>query len=113
MTPLCRKLRLARERIADPKDWRSGQHPDPDAPSDAPPYCAGSALWNSRGGRRDGKVEAEAIRRLLAAAGLPLPDQPDVDKEIDALVDWNDGSDHATVLAAFDRAIAECCRHER
>jgi hypothetical protein len=35
-------------------------------------------------------------------------DAPDDDEEIDLLVDFNDASDHATVLAVLDRAIAGC-----
>lgn len=108
MTAILDKLLLARARIADPKDWRGGTHPHPDGPCEAPPYCAGSALWDPHGGEDDRAAEAEAIRLLLAAAGVAV--EADEDAETDALVAWNDSSDHATVLAAFDRAIAGCGR---
>jgi hypothetical protein len=95
-------LRFARARITDPMAWRRGGHIDEDKLSDEPPYCAGSALWVREGVRA---VESGAIRALLASAGMILPDPPDEDDEIDALVNWNDTSTHATVLAAFDAAI--------
>lgn len=107
---LCDKLKMARERIAAPTNWRRGGHPDVNAACDTPPFCAGSALWDKGNGTTGRAIEVEATRAVLATAGLKLPDPPDEGEEINALVDWNDTSNHATVLAAFDRAIEECCR---
>jgi len=99
------KLRRGRARIVDPADWRAGPKANLDDPCDTPPFCAGSALWDKGGDNLDQEAESAAIRALLTAAGIPLPDPSDEDAEIGMLVVWNDGSDHATVLATFDRAI--------
>ena len=75
-------LRVGRARIVDPANWRPGGNPDTDAPSDAPPYCSGSALWDKRGGEKRRAVEAEAVRILLRAAALVVSE--DEDAELDA-----------------------------
>ena len=94
-------LRAARDRIANAKDWRRGAGDE--RLWDSSPYCAGAAIWYKG---IHPAVENLAIRALLVGADLPLPDPPDEDAEIDALVEWNDSAEHAEVLAAFDRAIA-------
>lgn len=100
------RLKRGRAAIAERKNWRQGNHPDETVRSDTPPLCAGAALWEAGGGKQSGDIESEAIRCLMRAAGLELPNPLDVDIEINRLVDWNDSHDHPVVLAAFDAAIA-------
>lgn len=96
-------LRRGRDRIALAENWRAGLKDDGTDEATLS-YCAGSALYD-RDDPRDDQVYAEAVRCLLRAADRLPPEPRSEDDELNALIVWNDSSDHAAVLAAYDRAI--------
>lgn len=90
MRPELKCLVKARTLIADPTKWGQGQR-GKDRPHDTFEAAEAIEEWPNLDERR------KAFKALKVAAGIP-----DV---WGALVDWNDRSTHAEVLAAFDKAI--------
>jgi hypothetical protein len=96
-------LVIARDKIADPKDWGQGARP---YRGNFNSCCAAEAIdeWRrpSTGFLAFDPVELRerkrAVRALLYAAGL--------ENSWAAVVNWNDHSSHREVIAAFNLAIA-------
>lgn len=90
-------LKRARERLAEPRNWRKHAFRGRNADGE-PTYCAMGAL----GYRTNTRVakQAEAAAAVLKEFVPP--------KYI-TIADWNDhyATTHEQVLAAFDRAIEE------
>jgi hypothetical protein len=87
-------LVAARALIENPEDWRKGAYRTRDADGHVLARCACGALQDASRPKRAGQSSA-AYQALKAAMGGDV-------------CEWNDDHTHAEVLAAFDKAIAEC-----
>jgi hypothetical protein len=93
-------LKAARDKIADPKNWtqgvsardHNGKYTSP-CNYDAVSWCASGAVYDVADTSYETYHEA-----IAALAGTPLG-------AVDKVVEINDNSTHAEVLAMFDAAI--------
>lgn len=106
-------LTKARELIADPERWATGElardagghKVPPDSPS-ACRWCAYGALQNFADDRDAGPLLDAAEGRLADAACDVLNATPEFDEDADCLIAHvNDDLGHAATLQMFDRAI--------
>lgn len=80
----------ARKLIEKPENWLNR------APTGSNRNCAATAIWKTRGSKRDPDLERagyQAYDALADAMGVKI------------VADFNDTHTHAEVLAAFDKAI--------
>jgi hypothetical protein len=104
MSSIATTLTQARSLIEDEKDW----YPGPartrvgDVGGEAR-YCAQTAISTSGSGDFDSYVSS--LYAIADAIGVEY-DRENPAGVFQPIWDWNDSSDHATVLAAFDKAIA-------
>lgn len=100
-------LQQGRSKIEDPEHWctgtlainAEGEPVDPDA-RDAYAFCAVGAIFSGY----DLDPIYQRARDLLDSCAIEMGYEPDGEGPY-AIVDLNDNSDHATVLAAYDCAI--------
>lgn len=85
-------LRAAKQLIVDPVNWGQGFHRNRVNPNS---LCAAEAISRA--------VEWQQYRAARTF----------LEKSVgELLIRWNDGADHATVMAGFDKAIEEA-QHEQ
>lgn len=97
-------LEEARELITPPEHW-AGPPSHPHYPPSC--FCAATAIWTAAegyAGAVSSKASEPAGDALARTVGV---EQPSARGRWRDIYDWNDSSDHDTVLAAFDQTIAD------
>ncbi len=90
----------ARKLIANPRKWSGPSN----HPSDGDCYCSATAIWQAAKSDENSPISSpESL-----PAGKALAEASGIEWSTDwfTIYRWNDSSDHETVLATFDKAIA-------